>query len=90
MPLKLGSWKNPAAKDRIFISDRRADARGYAGRLEDTLKSYFGVGRVFRDIGGINPGEDLKAAPERKRLIIPVLVDGASMPREEDLNEEKC
>ena len=126
---KLGWWKKASAKDRIFISYRRSDARGYAGRLEDTLKGYFGVGRVFRDVGGINPGEDFKAAIdktileagalvvligpnwlvrndagtprlhepgdyvaseitaalERGRLIIPVLVDGAIMPREEDL-----
>jgi len=129
MSWKSGSWKRASAKDRIFISYRRADARGYAGRLEDTLKSYFGAGRVFRDIGGINPGEDFKeaidqtimeagalivligpnwlvrndsgtprlheagdhvageiqAALEQRRLIIPVLVDGAAMPREEDL-----
>ncbi len=131
MPWKLGSWKRTSAKDRIFISYRRSDARGYAGRLEDTLKGYFGLGRVFRDIGGINPGEDFKAAIDQTileagalivligpnwlvrndagsprlhehgdhvaseimaaldqgRLIIPVLVDGASMPREEDLPE---
>ena len=126
---KPGSWKEPSEKDRIFISYRRSDARGYAGRLEDTLKGYFGLGRVFRDVGGINPGEDFKAAIdktilqagalivligpnwlvrnesgnprlhepgdhvageiiaalEQRRLVIPVLVDGASMPREEEL-----
>ena len=126
---KPGSWKEPSGKDRIFISYRRSDARGYAGRLEDTLKGYFGLGRVFRDVGGINPGEDFKAAIdktilqagalivligpnwlvrndagtprlhepgdhvaseiiaalEQKRLVIPVLVDGASMPRDEEL-----
>lgn len=43
---------------RIFISYRRADARGYAGRLEDSLAHYFGAGRVFRDVGDIAPGED--------------------------------
>jgi len=58
MSWKSGSWKRASAKDRIFISYRRADARGYAGRLEDTLKGYFGADRVFRDVRGINPGED--------------------------------
>jgi TIR domain len=127
----LGSWKRTPARDRIFISYRRSDTRGYAGRLEDALKGYFGARRVFRDVGGITPGEDFKAridksileagalivligpnwlvrndaghprlhepgdhvaseiaaAIESERLIIPVLVDGASMPREEDLPE---
>jgi len=41
---------------KIFISYRRDDARGVAGRLMDTLSEYFGEGRVFRDIEGIVGG----------------------------------
>ncbi len=41
---------------KIFISYRRADSPGVAGRLADSLKAYFGENRVFRDIGGIRAG----------------------------------
>lgn len=117
--------------DRIFISYRRSDSEGYAGRLEDTLSDYFGRDRIFRDIGGIVPGEDfkqkseeiatraaavivligpgwlstqaegqprlhdpndlvameIKAALDSGHVIVPVLVQGATMPREDDLPE---
>jgi hypothetical protein len=43
---------------KIFISYRRADARGVAGRLGDTLGTYFGDNRVFRDIEDIAGGAD--------------------------------
>jgi hypothetical protein len=42
----------------IFISYRRQDAPGYAGRLYDVLAARFGDDHVFRDIGGIEPGTD--------------------------------
>jgi len=129
---KLRSRTKAPGQDRIFISYRRSDTEGYAGRLEDALKGYFGEHRIFRDIGGIAPGEDftdkieesiesagalivvigpnwlvsqdgvkarlhepgdhvaaeIKAALDRKRVIVPVLVEGANMPREEDLPDE--
>ena len=44
----------------IFISYRRDDARGIAGRLMDTLSDYFGDGRVFRDIEGIEGGANFE------------------------------
>jgi hypothetical protein len=47
----------PAA-GRIFISYRREDSAGYAGRLSDALEARFGAGRVFRDVDDISPGED--------------------------------
>ncbi len=47
----------PAA-GRIFVSYRREDSAGYAGRLSDALESRFGAGRVFRDVDDISPGED--------------------------------
>lgn len=117
------------AGDRIFISYRRSDTEGYAGRLEDTLGEYFGKDRVLRDIGAIVPGQDfkqkseeiatstaavivligpgwlssqsggkprlhepgdlvateIKAALDSGHVIVPVLVQGANMPREQDL-----
>ena len=113
----------------IFISYRRQDAAGYAGRLYDRLASHFGAERVFMDVEGIEPGLDFVEALERavascevliviigagwlatdnagkRRLddpkdfvrietaaalarhirVVPVLVDGAVMPRAEEL-----
>lgn len=43
---------------KLFISYRRSDARGIAGRLSDTLAVYFGDDRVFRDIENIEGGAD--------------------------------
>lgn len=43
---------------KLFISYRRSDARGIAGRLSDTLGVYFGDDRVFRDIENIAGGAD--------------------------------
>jgi hypothetical protein len=118
---------------RLFISYRRSDARGTAGRLSDTLGAYFGDNRVFRDIENIEGGADfgsvieenlqhadavivligpqwisipakdgtrrledpkdwvaqeIAAAIQLKKPIFPVLVDGASMPRAEELPEK--
>ncbi len=43
---------------RIFISYRRSDSAGYAGRLYDYLKNYFGEERIFFDVDTIKPGVD--------------------------------
>jgi hypothetical protein len=42
----------------IFISYRRGDAAGHAGRLFDSLSARFGGARVFMDLDGIGPGVD--------------------------------
>jgi hypothetical protein len=42
----------------IFISYRRDDTSGYAGRLYDRLVGRFGDGRVFMDIDTIAPGHE--------------------------------
>ena len=47
---------------RIFVSYRREDARGDAGRLTDNLKSQFGDKQIFRDIEAIEPGLDFVEA----------------------------
>lgn len=52
---------DPSA-NRIFISYRRDDAAGYAGRLEEALERRLGRGSVFRDVIDIPPGEDFVAA----------------------------
>ena len=44
--------------DAIFISYRRSDAAAAAGRLYDSLTSYFGPDRVFMDVSDIRGGED--------------------------------
>jgi hypothetical protein len=49
----------------IFISYRREDAAGYAGRLYDRLAAHFGADRVFMDVEGIEPGVDFVEALER-------------------------
>ena len=51
--------------DGIFISYRRDDAAGYAGRLSDRLKAQFGADRVFMDVEGIEPGTDFVVAIEQ-------------------------
>ena len=42
----------------IFISYRRDDSAGHAGRLYDRLSPNFGVEQIFMDIDYIEPGED--------------------------------
>ena len=43
---------------RVFISYRRDDSAGHAGRLFDRLSDHFGPGQVFMDVEGIQPGVD--------------------------------
>jgi len=42
----------------IFISYRREDSAGHAGRLFDRLREHFGKDRVFLDVVGIDAGVD--------------------------------
>lgn len=115
---------------RIFISYRRADSSGYAGRLYDRLTGHFGKASIFMDIDAIPPGVDfveylanaiqsyevvlvligdrwlsvtdaqgnrrlddshdfvrieIASALKYNKLVIPVLVKGAQMPRATDL-----
>ncbi|MDP9332726.1 MAG: tetratricopeptide repeat protein [Actinomycetota bacterium] len=46
----------------VFLSYRRDDSAGHAGRLADTLVQRFGSSRVFFDIGSIELGRDFLAA----------------------------
>jgi sugar lactone lactonase YvrE len=45
---------------RVFISYRREDTSGYAGRIYDALAERFGEDAVFMDIDTIRPGSDFK------------------------------
>jgi hypothetical protein len=46
----------------IFISYRRDDASGHAGRMRDALSAHFGREAIFRDIDTIAPGDDFLRA----------------------------
>ncbi len=48
----------------IFISYRRSDSQGEAGRLFDDLVSHFGEQKVFMDVAGIEAGRDFRKAIE--------------------------
>jgi len=49
-----------SARDKIFVNYRRTDAQGFAGRLADSLTQHFGAERVFRDVTGIDYGQDFE------------------------------
>lgn len=117
----------------IFMSYRRQDTEGQAGRLFDDLAQHFGEHAIFMDVAGIQAGRDFRRVIDehvascgvllamigkswidarddsgRRRLddpmdfvrletasalkrdipVIPVLVQGASMPRAEQLPED--
>jgi hypothetical protein len=46
---------------QIFLSYRRGDAGGYAGRLSDALRQRLGAKSVFQDVTAIAPGQDYTA-----------------------------
>jgi TIR domain len=55
----------PSTSERmraIFISYRRDDAEGQAGRLFADLSEHFGDGSVFMDVAGIQAGRDFRRA----------------------------
>ncbi len=45
---------------RIFLSYRRQDSIGVAGRIYDRLRAHFGNDAVFMDIDSIPFGEDFR------------------------------
>lgn len=49
---------------KIFISYRREDSRGAAGRIYDRLAQNFGHRKIFMDVDAIEPGDDFVQAIE--------------------------
>jgi len=49
-------------EQNIFISYRRLDSEGYAGRVYDRLRTCFGNDRVFMDVTDIHVGENFSDA----------------------------
>src|SRR3954453_5314214 len=47
---------------KIFLSYRRGDTAGYAGRLADGLAERFGAPQIFRDVDSIPAGTDFVEA----------------------------
>jgi hypothetical protein len=47
---------------RIFLSYRRTDAAGHAGRPFDALTARFGTEHVFMDVDTLAPGVDFTNA----------------------------
>jgi TIR domain len=56
---KVGMMARGGRRDRVFISYRRADSAGHAGRLEDELTRILGD-RIFMDVSDIAPGADFE------------------------------
>ena len=82
----------------IFISYRRDESAGYAGRIADSFTEQFGDDRVFRDIDAIEPGLDFAEAIESavgsSVVLIAVIgknwltaTDAAGRKRLEDAND---
>jgi hypothetical protein len=50
----------------VFISYRRDDTSGYAGRLYDQISAHFGADHVFMDVADIGPGSDFVEVLEKQ------------------------
>jgi tetratricopeptide (TPR) repeat protein len=59
---------------RIFLSYRREDSGGWAGRLYDRLSQRFGDEHVFMDIDAIEPGLDFVEVIQQAVLSCDVLI----------------
>ena len=59
---------------KIFISYRRVDTSGYAGRLYDRLRARFGEDNIFMDVEGLDPGVDFVETIEKSVSSCDVLV----------------
>ena len=59
---------------RIFISYRREDSAGHAGRLIDRLRRDFGSDSVFIDVDNIHLGHDFKQELEKAVALCNVMI----------------
>lgn len=124
--------RKTSPKSKIFLSYRRDDSAGYAGRLHDRLSMHFGEEQIFIDIDTIEPGDDFEniikeavtsckifiaiigknwlinpsnnkrrlddtndfvrieiaTALQEDLLVIPVLIQGATMPLPQELPKD--
>lgn len=73
-------------RDAVFISYRRADSAGWAGRVSDRLAATFGADRVFVDVASIRPGTDFTQAIDEAlaRAAAVVVVIGPAWTRVTD------
>src|SRR5215510_12349085 len=55
----------PDQVTNVFISYRRDDASGHAGRLSGRLVARLGASRVFMDVQDIQPGQNFAQAIDR-------------------------
>ncbi len=62
------------AKRSIFISYRRDDTEGQAGRLYEGLAAHFGDDRVFMDVAAIRAGRDFRREIEERVASCAVLL----------------
>jgi hypothetical protein len=62
---------------RIFISYRRSDGAGYAGRIFDRLQNEFGTARVYRDVDSLEDGtrfpDDIAEQLTKCRIMLVVI-----------------
>jgi TIR domain len=58
-------WTGGGRAVQVFLSYRRSDVGGYAGRLADALLQRLGPDSVFQDVVAIAPGQDFTAAIDR-------------------------
>ena len=58
----------------IFITYRRDDAAGYAGRLHESLERRLGGSQLFRDVDTLQPGQDFVQAIEARLGACQVMV----------------
>jgi TonB family protein len=58
------SFSRKCSLGAIFVSYRRSDSQGEAGRLFDDLVKHFGERMVFMDVAGIEAGRDFRRAIE--------------------------
>lgn len=57
-----------------FISYRRDDAAGYAGRLRESLERRLGPDGIFRDVDALKPGQDFVQAIEARLVACKVML----------------
>src|SRR5512132_4667697 len=64
---------------RIFISYRRDDSRGYAGRLQIDLSRRFANDAVYRDVEtppGVDFGEHITSLVDRCNVVLAIIGPG--------------